>query len=292
MERKAHIDPAGAAMLTGFALLLAVNQVVIKLTNDGIQPVFQAGLRSVIAICAVLLWMRWRGIAVRVLPGTALVGIGSGLVFAAEFVCLFMALDLTTVARSVILFYSMPVWLAVIGHFVLPGERLTPVRSLGLACALGGVALALADREGGQASLEGDLLAIGAAICWAGIPLFSRGTKLREERPEMQLVWHLGVSGPVLLLVSLWFGEWWRAPEAVHFAGLAFQGLVIAGAGFTFWIWLLGKYPANGVASFSFLSPVAGVLLGWGLLGEALAPTIWVSVALVAAGIVLINRRR
>jgi len=36
---------------------------------------------------------------------------------------------------------------------------------------------------------------------------------------------------------------------------------------------------------------VAGVLMGWALLGEALAPSIWLSLALVVGGLVLINRR-
>lgn len=43
------------------------------------------------------------------------VGAWAGLLFAAEFICLFTALDLTSVARVSILFYSMPVWLAIFG---------------------------------------------------------------------------------------------------------------------------------------------------------------------------------
>ncbi|MBS8229074.1 EamA/RhaT family transporter, partial [Vannielia litorea] len=33
-----------------------------------------------------------------------------GLCFSLEFVMLFIALDLTTVARSALMFYTMPVW--------------------------------------------------------------------------------------------------------------------------------------------------------------------------------------
>ena len=51
------------------------------------------------------------------------------------------------------------------------------------------------------------------------------------------------------------------------------------------------RYPANSVASFSFISPVASVLLGWVLLGEEIAPSIWIALVLVAAGITLINRK-
>lgn len=60
---------------------------------------------------------------------------------------------------------------------------------------------------------------------------------------------------------------------------------------FLFWFWLMSIYPASSVASFSFLSPVFSVLLGWLILGERVGPSIWGALGLVALGLVLINRR-
>ena len=73
-------------------------------------------------------------------------------------------------------------------HFLFPGERLTPLRALGLALAMGGVALALLERGSGAASWTGDLLALMAALCWAGIVLCVRLTPLREVPPAQQLM--------------------------------------------------------------------------------------------------------
>jgi len=50
MEKKTQIDLFGAVALSSFALLLAFNQVVIKVTNGGLQPVFFAGVRSAGAV--------------------------------------------------------------------------------------------------------------------------------------------------------------------------------------------------------------------------------------------------
>ena len=50
MKQQQTMDITGAALLIGFAVVLAFNQVVIKVTNDAFQPAFQAGLRSVGAI--------------------------------------------------------------------------------------------------------------------------------------------------------------------------------------------------------------------------------------------------
>jgi drug/metabolite transporter (DMT)-like permease len=53
----------------------------------------------------------------------------------------------------------------------------------------------------------------------------------------------------------------------------------------------LSIYPASGVASFSFLTPVFGLTLGWLLLDEPIGPGILGAATLVCVGIVLINRR-
>ena len=293
MQRKENIDAFGATSLVVFSAILGFNQVVIKIVNAGIQPVFAAGLRSLGAMILIFLWMRFRGQKVRiagsVLPSALLCG---GL-FAAEFILLFLALDLTSVARSSVIFYSMPVWLALMAHFAIPGERISPRKLFGLALAFAGVAWAMFDRRGnGDVSLAGDLMALGAAVAWAGIALVARATAFSRIEPTAQIFWQVMVSAPVLLVASLFFGPVLRGLQPVHIAGMGFQIVAIATAGYLFWFWLLKLYPASGVASFSFLSPVFGVGFGWLLLAETVGLSLLGALALVAAGLVLINRPR
>lgn len=291
MERKDHVDLFGAVALVGFASLFALNQVVIKVTGGGFGPVFMAGLRSVGALAVLALWMWVRGVRVTTPPGAALGGVIAGLLFAVEFIGVFIALDLTTVSRASIMLYTMPVWLALAAHFVLPNERLTRKRMLGLALAMSGVTVALLDRGGGTASLAGDLLALMAAMCWAGIALTVRLTPISRATPEVQLLWQLVISAPILLACAPYMGDLFRDVAPIHLAGLAFQIVLIASLGFLAWFWLLKRYPASGVASFSFLSPVLAVILGWALLGEEVQLPVWGALGLVAVGIVLINRK-
>lgn len=291
MERKSHIDTFGAVALVLFALNLGFNQVVIKVTNGGFNPVFLAGLRSLGAVLVVLVWMRARGLRVTLPRAARAGGIAAGLFFSFEFVCLFIALDLTTVSRASIMLYSMPVWLSIAAHFLLPGERLSGARLLGMALAMGGVALALSQPGEGGASWTGDLLALMAALCWAGIALCVRITPLSEVPPAQQLLMQLVVSAPVLLLLAPLFGPLLREFTPLHLAGLAYQIIAVASLGFLAWFWLMTIYPAASVASFSFLSPVFAVLLGWLLLAEQIGPRVWAALVLVALGITLINRR-
>ena len=137
MIRKEHMDTFGAVTLTLFALHLGFNQVVIKVTNGGFGPVFWAGLRSLGAVAVLLIFIRLRGLSWSLPRASMLGGVLSGLFFAIEFLCLFIALDITTVARASIIFYSMPVWLALAGHVLLPGERLNKLRIIGLILAMG-----------------------------------------------------------------------------------------------------------------------------------------------------------
>jgi len=103
-------------------------------------------------------------------------------------------------------------------------------------------------------------------------------------------MWQVGVSAPILLIASLFYGDLIRDLALIHLWGLAFQIVVVVSAGFIFWLWLLSIYPASGVASFSFLSPVLSVGLGWLLLGETVGPNLLGALVLVAIGIILINR--
>lgn len=289
MEEKRAMDSSGAVMLIGFAVLLAFNQVVIKVTGGGFGPVFQAGLRSAIGAIVLFVWIRARGLPISLPAGVAVWGVINGAIFAVEFVCLYIALDLTTVSRASIIFYSMPVWLALAGHVLLPAERLTRVRIVGLGLAMGGVVLALSDRSAGQASILGDLLALIAALTWAAIALVMRLSPLSRVPPENQMLVVVAASAPLLLAAAPFFGDLLRDPQPIHWAGLAFQSFITVSMGYLLWAWLMKVYRAGEVASFSFLTPVVAVILGWGLLGEQIGPLIWISLALVAAGVFLIN---
>lgn len=292
MQRKESIDMAGTFGMVVFANLLAFNQVAIKFTNEGFGPVFAAGVRSFLALGLLGLWLLVRGRGIRGLARTFWPGLMLGMLFSIEFLFLFSSLDMTSVSRASILFYAMPVWLALVAHFALPGERLSPRRALGLLLAMAGVAWALSDPQSrGAGDLRGDLLALLASWSWAGIALTVRLTRVSELEPEGQLFWQLAVSAVVLPLAAPVFGPLLRSPEQASLFGLGY-GTLIASAGFLFWLRLMTIYPASDIASFSFLSPVMAVVFGWMIFAEPVGIDFVGALALVAVGIVLINRRR
>jgi drug/metabolite transporter (DMT)-like permease len=74
-------------------------------------------------------------------------------------------------------------------------------------------------------------------------------------------------------------------------AGIAYQGLVVAGFAFTVAFWLMKRYTPSVMMSFNFIAPVAGVLLSASILGEPVTGGLLGGMLLVAAGLVLIARR-
>lgn len=291
MPRKSSLDATGAAVLLGVTLLFALNQVIIKITNQGLQPVFFAGLRSVLAVAFVIAWMRYRGISLQLTRTMLPSGLLIGTVFAAEFLFLFIALDLTTLGRASVIFYSMPLWFAVLAHYGL-GERITPLKGAGLILAFAGTALAILSRGStGEGSLAGDLCALAAAIGWAATAFVARRPAMAAAGPERQLLWMILVSGPILLLAAPAFGPLLRDLAWIHVFWLFVQASLIVAGGFITWLWLLSTYPTATVASFSFLTPIFSLLLGAFFFSESLQPSLIVAAMLVGAGIVLINRR-
>ncbi|MEL6793912.1 MAG: DMT family transporter [Pseudomonadota bacterium] len=293
MERKDRIDAFGATVLVVFSALLGLNQVLVKLVNEGFAPIFQAGLRSACAFLPVLLFALVLKRRLSIIDGSLVPGLITGTFFAAEFILLFQALDYTTVSRASIFFYTMPFWVALAAHFLIPGERLTPVKLAGLALAIAGVALALArdDQPATDKALLGDLMCLLGAIGWAGIALIARTTALSKSAPEMQLLYQLAVSAPIMLALAFVLGETVREPTPTHYAIFAFQVLAVVSIGFLTWFWILSIYPASDMASFSFLAPVFGVFFGWLAFDEPLTWTILAALTLVAIGIVLVNRK-
>lgn len=294
MQRKDKIDMLGASLLVAFSLLMGVNQVMIKLVNAGFSPAFQAGLRSACALPLVLgfaIFMRKR---LSVSDGTLWPGILCGLFFSAEFLLLFNALEFTTVSRALVLFYTMPVWVAVAAHFLFPGEELTLRRTLGLVLAVIGVAVALLDEPPAitPEALTGDLMCLAGAAFWAGIALTARVTKLSQAEPEMILIYQLAVSAPLLLAAAPFFGDLIRDVTPQILWIFSFQVVAVVSVGFLTWFWVLRIYPASDMTAFSFLAPLFGVIASWVMLGEEITWAIWLALVLVGTGIALVSWRR
>jgi len=285
------VDAAAAAIMIGLTFTWGLNQVAIKVANTGYSPVFLTIARSAIACVAVYLWCRYRKVPLFEKDGTLFGGILAGVLFGVEFALIFFGLDYTTAARGALMINTMPFWVLIGAHFLL-GERMNGLKFAGLGLAFGGVALVLSDKLSlpEPSAIWGDLMCLAAGVVWAATTLVIKSTKLAEASAEKTLSYQLLVSSVVLLPLLPLGGPILREVTPLATASLLFQALFVVAFTYILWFWLMRRYPASTLSSFAFLSPVFAVLCGGILLDEPLSPRIFAALALIALGLIIVNR--
>ena len=294
-ERKDHLDFRAVAVLLVCCGVWGLAQVAIKLTLVEIAPLWQSALRSAGATLLLLLWMRARRIPLALGAGTGRAGLLAGLLFAAEFACIFIGMQYTSASRMVVFLYTAPFVVALGMPLIAHNERLSAVQAAGLAAAFAGVLWAFAEGFGagvaGSRQWIGDSLGVAAALLWGATTLVLRGTSLGQAAPEKALLYQLGVSALALGAAAWAAGEPWpAAASAATLWLLSFQTVVVTFASYLAWFWLVRNYPATRLAAFTLLTPVLGLVAGVLLLQEPLTMRLVVALAAVCGGIVLVNR--
>jgi drug/metabolite transporter (DMT)-like permease len=294
--RRTQLDSVAIGSLLLCCVLWGLNQVATKVALAEVPPLTQAAARSLGAAVLVLAWARWRGIALTRPDGSLPGGLWAGALFAVEFACIFVGLQFTSASRMAVFIYLSPFVVALGMPFIAQGERLAPSQWFGLIAAFAGVAWAFADgfvaAASGPMQWLGDALGIAAATFWAATTLVIRATALAHAPAEKTLLYQLLVSGLLLAAAALVSGEPW--PErvgALTLSSLAFQTVIVSFASYLLWFWLVRHYPATRLATFTLLTPVAGLVAGIGLLGEPLTLRLCVAVSGVVLGITLVSRR-
>jgi drug/metabolite transporter (DMT)-like permease len=118
-------------------------------------------------------------------------------------------------------------------------------------------------------------------------------SEINRYSPEKVMLYQLVVSAPVLALAAWASGEHMAAmPSASALWALAYQTLWVVSVTYVVWFALVKRYSANRLSAYTFLAPLFGVAAGHLVLGEPLTPAFAAAVALVAVGLVLVNRTR
>jgi len=293
--RRNHLDTTAIALLLACCLFWGFQQVLVKATLAQLPPVFQSAVRAIGACLLLLAWCRWRGIALFGRDGSLLPGLLAGSLFAAEFACIYLGLQHTPASRLTVFLYTAPFWVAGLLALALRVERLRPLQWTGLACAFAAVLFALREGfAGGGAAMtwRGDLLGLAAGALWGLTTVTIRATGLASLSAEKLLFYQLAVSAVGLSALSVGLGEAWPRRLSVFAGGsLLLQTVLGAFASYLAWMWLLGRYPATRISVFVFLTPIFALLFGALWLGEPVTPSLLAALALVAGGIVLVNRR-
>jgi drug/metabolite transporter (DMT)-like permease len=289
------LDAAAAAIMLMLCLSWGFNQVATKLAIHDIPPLTQATIRSVVAALLIAGWCKLRGIAIFGRDGTLGAGLISGVLFAGEFIMVYQGLAYTTATRGTLFLYLAPFFVVLGARIVLPVDRFSLAQWLGLALSFAGMALAfgLPTPAVDPRQMPGDLMMVAAALFWAVTTLLTKASALNRVSAEKMMLYQLVVSAPIMAAAAWLFGEHIaQAPSALALGALAYQTIWVVSITFVIWYALVKRYSANRLSAFTFLAPLFGVAAGHLVLGEPLTLAFAAAVALVAGGLVLVNRGR
>lgn len=196
----------------------------------------------------------------------------AGLFLAGHFAAWIESLAWTSVAQSVLLVSTTPLWVALLAP-VTTGERLTRFARWGLAAALLGTALMhLEAPSEARDPLWGGFLALVGAWCASGYLLIGR--RLRRELPIFSYsVICYGSAALALLALNLATRSPLSGYSGATWGWLALAALIPQGVGHTTLNWAL-RHAGAPLVSISLLGePAAATLLAWAFLAER--PTVF-----------------
>ena len=288
------LDAASMVLVVFICLTWGFNQPAVKLAIHEVPPLTQCAIRSALATLMVLGIMRWRGLQIAARDGTLMAGLMAGALFGLEFLLIYRGLLYTTASRAVLFIYLAPFFVTIGARWFFPGDRFGLMQWLGLLMAFVGmlVAFGVPAPAASPDQLLGDLMMAAAAAAWAATTLVIKASSLSRVSPEKMLLYQLVICVPIVTFGALVFGERIVAmPSAVALGSLAYQTVVV-GITFSLWFALIVKFSASRLSAFTFLTPLFGVAAGHLVLGEPLTAAFALAVALVTAGLILVNRPR
>jgi len=288
------LDVKGAIMALVLAVLWGANPVAIKLGLADVAPLRMAFFRFAVSAAVIFAYAMATGRRdILLIPRGHGKPIWSlGLLFVVQIALMNVGIDRTTAAHGVIVLNSYAIHTVVFAHFLLPGDRLTGRKVVGVLVAYGGVVILFAPGfAGSQGTLVGDLIIAVSALLLAERTVFIAKIVQRVD-PVRLMMYQSVIGGAGLFLMSLvWDVERPTRWTAGLLLSILYQGALIGGFNFVLNAKLLQIYHPSAMATMALSTPIWGVLIAAAIGREGLAPELVLASAMVAAGIGLTTRR-
>jgi len=305
------MDDSRSRTILPFAILLAILAVstasifIRKAQEEAPSLIIAAGRLTLASlILAPITFTRHRTEIRRLTRVDICLAVVSGICLAFHFATWISSLEYTTIASSVVLVSTSPLWVALLSPLFL-GERTTPVVFVGMALALmGGLLISISDAcqwtgglicpplgefIQGKAMLGNFLALVGA---WTVTGYLIIGRKLRSKIslvPYIFLVY--GIASLVLVLIVIITGQTILGYPPITYLWILLLALIPQLIGHSTYNWALAYIPATLVAVTTLGEPIGSTILGYFIFQETPG---WINIVgggLILAGIYLASRR-
>ena len=285
--------PQAELLLLVAVLLLGTNPVAVKYAVSVVPPVPFVALRFTVAGLLLLGVVRYLGVGQGIdrkdllsMAGVGVVGVGmTNVLFT-------LGVSLTSASDTALLYAVVPVWGMILGS-VLGLERPTLMGILGVGLAFGGIGVVVYGGLGGSgSSLGGNLLILGATVCWGAYTVVS--LPLLKRYPPLAVAAYTMFFGGLATLPFAFpsiSGLDWDAMNAEVWAAVVYSTILVAAFGFFAWQRGVSRNGANKVLVYQYLITLVGVASGIMLLGEGLGVNKVIGGAIILLGVYLARRQ-
>ena len=219
------------------------------------------------------------------------VGIASGVALGAHFGLWISSLDYTSVAASVVLVTTQPVFVAILA-FLIFGERTSPLSFAGILVAIAGTAVIASDDSVGSAAFLGNALALAGAVAVAVYMLIGRSLRSGGVGVLPYVIVVYSSASFTLFVVALFSGT-----QLLGYSGETWFWLwaITLGPqimGHTVFNWALRYVEASIVTGLILAEPVIAALLAWLVLSERPGVATVLGGGIILTGLFLLLRGR
>lgn len=186
---------------------------------------------------------------------------------------------------------TTPIFTIILAHFLTHDDRFTGKKVFGIVLGFTGVGLLMWPelRSGLQASVWGQLAIVGSSVSYALATIFAR-QRLHGEAPLVAAAGQFTMGFVYILPLSLLIERPFNlSPSWAAIASwvtLALLGTVVA---YGIYYVLLQRTNATFTTTVTYIVPINGLLLGALILGEQLHPGLFISLALILSGVLLVR---
>ncbi len=222
------------------SIIWALNFSVVKIALIEFDPFSFNAIRFLLAFSLLYVATIKKGLSLRVKKEHFWALIGIGLIGNLLYQLLFIiGINLTKAANASVMLGTIPIWVALLSQFFTE-EKLTPLKSIGVAFAFTGVAFIVI---GGNNELSfqsetflGDIITIISAIVWAVYTIFSKkylkfynSTQFSAFMALIGFICLSIIGAPFLIKLN------WTSISPTAYAGALYSGLFSVGLAYLIW---------------------------------------------------------
>ncbi|EKV30828.1 Permease of the drug/metabolite transporter (DMT) superfamily [Caenispirillum salinarum AK4] len=194
---------------------------------------------------------------------------------------------------AAILNATTPLFTVIVAGLVLADERMTPGRVAGVGFGFLGVVVLMGGGGWGEGGLLPYLACLGGAISYACAGVFGRRFQRLGVTPLQTAAGQVTASTLFLLPLALGVDRPWTLPAPGPEVVAAVAGLVVLSTALAYLLYfrILAVAGATNLLLVTFLIPVSAILLGIGILGEAIGLREVAGMAIIGIGLAAVDGR-